>query len=105
MFEPDNSLGGLPSASAFNFARAAGSGFSLSRIAVISAIVRGGGTKPAGNALPRLTGSFLASFSSIETATLARPFALFRAKIAQSRTVEYTLARQLAMLPPARMQD
>jgi hypothetical protein len=58
------------------------------------AIVRGGGTNPTGNALPKLTGSFLVSLSSIETAMLARSFALFRAEIAQSRTVEYTLARQ-----------
>src|SRR5215212_2092442 len=65
-------------------------------MAVISAIVRGGGTKPAGSAPPRLTTSFFALPLSIATATLARPLALFSAAIVQARTDGEALARHFA---------
>ena len=52
----------------------------------MSAIERGGGTKLAGKALPRLITSSSALTSSMEIATLARALALFIAAIVQART-------------------
>src|SRR5712675_3544319 len=90
---------GSLSALAFNFAIVPGLGFSLSRIAVISAIVRGGARKPAGSALPGATASaFGLPFLYISMATLALPLAALSAAITQAFIFGNTPALHVARL-------
>ena len=71
----------------------------------MSEMVRGGATKPAGSAVPVAT--FGAASVGIATATLARPFAAFRAASTHALTGGEALARHASRLPApplARMQ-
>src|SRR5579863_4009129 len=68
----------------------------------MSAMVRGGGIKPAGSAFPGA--SFGADSVGIATATLARPLAAFSAAMTQATTCGWAFARQLSSeAPPPRM--
>ena len=89
----------LASASAFNSAIILASGFSLSRIAVMSAMVRGGATKSSGRASPRDQLGRRLPFG-ISTATLARPLAALSAAWMQALTLGVALARHASRLAP-----
>src|SRR6202022_2524871 len=91
------------SAAAFNCCSLSALGFSLSRIAVISVIVRGGATNPAGSVFAAdITGVMTSLGRSM--ATFARPLAEFSAARTQARTDGEALAlhdARFASLPGA----